>query len=193
MSVMQDLRNGMSIQYDCCNLCGQPITAGKWVNGKMIKSYVKMTVYGRSETRKVHVDCIRKYTAVDNTNIFVSTKVRKNGVINFAKISVSANNVSELKAYLISAGYTYVRANQNGCTFLSPRFSGFSSLSKMIFNATKRIDGFTIRNVDMYNATTMTSANVFMKFGKNTDYTIAGRLFNEGKTEKLVDFLKEMN
>jgi hypothetical protein len=39
----------------------------------------------------------------------------------------------------------------------------------------------------------MNTANVFMKFGKNTDYTIAGRYFNEGKTEKLISFLKEMN
>jgi hypothetical protein len=63
----------------------------------------------------------------------------------------------------------------------------------MIFNATKKIDGFTIRNVDMYNADNMNTVNVFMKYGKNTDYTIAGRLFNEGKIEKLNRFLKEMN
>lgn len=184
---MQDFHNGLSKVYNSCNLCGEPIIG---VEGK---HYVKMTVFGRSEKRNVHCTCINKYTEVDNTKTFVSTKVRKNGVINFAKISVSADNTAELKAYLISAGYTYIRANQNAITFLSPRFSGFSSLSKMIYNATKRIDGFIIRNVDIYNASTMTSANVFMKYGKNTDYTIAGRLFNEGKTEKLADFLKEMN
>jgi hypothetical protein len=184
---VQEMHNGLSKVYNSCNLCGEPITG---IEGK---HYVKMTVFGRSEKRNVHCTCINKYTEVDNTNTFVSTKVRKNGVINFAKISVSANNSAEIKAYLISAGYTYIRANQNAITFLSPRFSGFSSLSKMIFNATKKIDGFTIRNVDIYNASTMNTANVFMKFGKNTDYTIAGRYFNEGKTEKLISFLKEMN
>ena len=184
---VQDLHNGLSKVYNSCNLCGEPITG---IEGKQ---YVKMTVFGRSEKRNVHCTCINKYTQVDNTKAFVSTKVRKNGIINFAKISVSADNIPELKAYLISAGYTYVRANQNGCTFLSPRFSGFSSLSKMIFNATKRIEGFTIRNVDMYNADTMNTVNVFMKYGKNTDYTVAGRYFNEGKIEKLNSFLKEMN
>jgi hypothetical protein len=184
---VQEMHNGLSKVYNSCNLCGEPIIG---VEGK---HYVKMTVFGRSEKRNVHCTCINKYTEVDNTKAFVSTKVRKNGVINFAKISVSADNTAELKAYLISAGYTYVRANQNGCTFLSPRFSGFSSLSKMIFNANKKISGFTIRNVDMYNANTMETANVFMRFGKNTDYTIAGRFFNEGKIAKLSAFLKEMN
>ena len=184
---VQDMHNGLSKVYNSCNLCGEPIIG---VEGK---HYVKMTVFGRSEKRNVHCTCINKYTEVDNTKTFVSTKVRKNGIINFAKISVSANNTAELKAYLISAGYTYIRANQNAITFLSPRFSGFSSLSKMIFNATKRIDGFTIRNVDMYNADNMNTVNVFMKYGKNTDYTVAGRYFNEGKIEKLNSFLKEMN
>jgi hypothetical protein len=190
---VQEMHNGLSKVYNSCNLCGEPITAGKWINGKMVKSYVKMTVFGRSEKRNVHCTCINKYIQVDNTKTFVSTKVRKNGIINFAKISVNADNVAELKSYLISAGYTYVRANQNGCTFLSPRFSGFSSLSKMIFNATKRIEGFTIKNVDLYNADNMNTVNVFMKYGKNTDYTIAGRYFNEGKIEKLNNFLKELN
>ena len=123
-TTMQERHNGMSRVYDSCNLCGEPIAD---------KPYVKMTVFGRSEARKCHVTCIRKYTEVDNTNIFNSTKVRKNGIINFAKISVSADNIDELKTYLISSGYTYTRANQNGCTFLSPRFSGFSSLSKTIY------------------------------------------------------------
>ena len=184
---VQEMHNGFSKVYNSCNLCGEPI------EGFEGKHYVKMTVFGRSEKRNVHCACINKYTEVDNTKTFVSTKVRKNGIINFAKISVSANNTAELKAYLISAGYTYIRANQNAITFLSPRFSGFSSLSKMMFNATKRIEGFTIRNVDMYNADNMNTANVFMKYGKNTDYTIAGRYFNEGKIEKLNNFLKEMN
>jgi hypothetical protein len=184
---VQEMHNGLSKVYNSCNLCGEPIEG---IEGK---HYVKMTVFGRSEKRNIHCTCINKYIQVDNTNTFVSTKVRKNGVINFAKISVSANNTAELKAYLISAGYTYIRANQNAITFLSPRFSGFSSLSKMIFNATKRIEGFTIKNVDIYNADNMNTANVFMKYGKNTDYTIAGRYFNEGKIEKLSAFLKEMN
>jgi hypothetical protein len=184
---VQEMHNGLSKVYNSCNLCGEPITG---IEGKQ---YVKMTVFGRSEKRNVHCTCINKYTEVDNTKAFVSTKVRKNGIINFAKISVSADNTAELKSYLISAGYTYIRANQNAITFLSPRFSGFSSLSKMIFNATKRIEGFTIKNVDIYNADNMNTANVFMKYGKNTDYTIAGRYFNEGKIEKLSAFLKEMN
>jgi hypothetical protein len=189
MSVMQDLRNGMSIQYDCCNLCGQPITAGKWVDGKMVKSYVKMTVYGRSETRKVHIDCIRKYTAVDNTEIFNSTRIRKNGIINFAKIRISANDVMTLKAYMVSCGYTYIWSNQSSAEFISPKFSGFSSFSKMIKNAPKKIDGFKICNVDIYDANDMRTANVYMSNGINTDYTEVGRLFNKN-TEKS---LKEMS
>lgn len=184
MSVMQDLRNGMSVEYNSCNLCGMPISD---------KKYVKMTVYGRSETRKVHVDCVRKYLAVDNTEIFNSTKVRKNGVINFAKISIKADDITALKAYMVSCGYTYVRANQTTATFISPKFSGCSSVSKLLKIAPNKCSGFEVRNFEIYDVSDMRTEVITMVHGINTDYTEAIRLFNSKKLEKLSELLKEKN
>lgn len=183
MSVMQDMKvtNGL---YNTCNLCGDIVKADD--------RYMRMTVYGRSETRKCHCECFKRYMQVDNTEIFNSTKIRKNGIVNRIKISLSADDMTALKGYMISSGYTYIRANQTSVCFMSPKFSGCSSISKMLKKATEKFN-IKVVGCTVYNLNDNTEAVITMKSGINTDYTEAVRLFNKNKSEKLAELLKEKN
>ena len=183
MSVMQSIKETDGL-YNTCNLCGGVIQPDD--------KFVRMTVYGRSETRKCHCECFKKYMQVDNTEIFNSTKVRKNGIINRAKISFKCDNLIAFKAYAISCGYTYIRANQTSVTLVSPKFSGCSSVSKFLKKADEKF-GIKIASCIVYNLNDNTEAGITMKSGINTDYTEAIRLFNAKKFAKLDEFIEAHN
>ncbi len=183
MSVMQSIKETNGV-YNTCNLCGGII--------KSDDKFVRMTVYGRSETRKCHTDCYSKYVFVDNSEIFNSTKVRKNGIVNRVKISFKCADLIAFKAYAISCGYTYIRSNQTAVTLISPKFSGCSSISKFLKKADEKF-GIKIASFTVYNLNDNTEAVITMKSGINTDYTEAIRLFNKNKSEKLAELLKEKN
>ena len=181
MSVLQDMK--VLGGYDKCNLCGNVITDN---------NYTRMTVYGRSETRKCHTSCYSKYVFVDNSEIFNSTKVRRNGIINRVKISFKCNDLIGFKAYAISCGYTYIRSNQTAVTLISPKFSGCSSVSKFLKKADEKF-GIKIVGFTVYNLNDNSEAVITMTKGINIDYTEAIRLFNSNKMEKLFNLVKEKN
>ena len=183
----QDAHNGTK------NLC--PCCFESVLNGKPIR---RMTVYGRSEGRLVHCECYRKYMEVDNTSIFNSSKVRKNGITNRAKLSISIEGktkpeIEEIKAYMVSAGYTYTNQNPQSVTFLSPMFSGCSSISKLLKVAPNKIENFRVAGFYISNVNDGNMKNITMKKASNKEYTEAIRLFNKGKIEKLDSFMKEFN
>ena len=183
----QNAHNGIK------NLC--PCCFESVLNGKPIR---RMTVYGRSEGRLVHCECYHKYMEVDNTSIFNSSAVRKNGITNRAKLSISIegktkSDVDEIKAYMISAGYTYTNQNPQSATFLSPMFSGCSSISKLLKVAPNKIKGFRVAGFYISNVSIGDMKNITMKKATNKEYTEAIRLFNKGKFEKLDTFIKEFN
>ena len=183
----QDAHNGTK------NLC--PCCFESVLNGTPIR---RMSVYGRSEGRLVHCGCYRKYMEVDNTSIFNSSKVRKNGITNRAKISISIESktkpeIEEIKAYMVSAGYTYTNQNPQSVTFLSPMFSGCSSISKLLKVAPNKIESFRVAGFYISNVNDGNMKNITMKKASNKEYTEAIRLFNKGKIEKLDSFMKEFN
>ena len=183
----QDAHNGTK------NLC--PCCFESVLNGKPIR---RMTVYGRSEGRLVHCECYHKYMEVDNTGVFNSSKVRKNGITNRVKLSISIEGktkpeVDEIKAYMISCGYTYTNQNPQSATFLSPMFSGCSSISKLLKVAPNKIKGFKVAGFHVSNVSIGDMKNITMKKASNKEYSEAIRLFNKGKFEKLDAFMKEYN
>lgn len=183
----QEAHNGTK---NLCPCCFESVN-----NGKPIR---RMSVYGRSEGRLIHCDCYRKYMEVDNTSIFNSSAVRKNGITNRAKLSISIegktkSEVDEIKAYMISAGYTYTNQNPQSVTFLSPMFSGCSSISKLLKVAPNKIKDFRVVGFRISNVNDGNMKNITMKNASNKEYTEAIRLFNKGKFEKLEVFMKEFN
>jgi hypothetical protein len=190
-SILQELsQNAHNGAKNLCPCCFESV-----MNGKPIR---RMTVYGRSEGRLVHCECYHKYMEVDNTNIFNSSAVRKNGIINRAKLSISIEGktkpeIDEIKAYMISAGYTYTNQNPQSATFLSPMFSGCSSISKLLKVAPNKIKGFRVAGFRISNVSIGDMKNITMKNASNKEYTEAIRLFNKGKFEKLDAFMKEYN
>jgi hypothetical protein len=135
---------------------------------------------------------------VDNTGVFNSSKIRKNGITNRAKLSISIEGktkpeVDDLKAYMISCGYTYTNQNPQSVTFLSPMFSGCSSVSKLLKVAPNKIEGFKVVGFRISNVSDGNMKNITMKTASNKEYTEAIRLFNKGKFEKLDAFIKEYN
>jgi hypothetical protein len=186
-ALSQDAHNGVK------NLC--PCCFESVLNGRPIR---RMTVYGRSEGRLVHCECYRKYMEVDNTGVFNSSKIRKNGITNRAKLSISIEGktkpeVDDLKAYMISCGYTYTNQNPQSVTFLSPMFSGCSSVSKLLKVAPNKIEGFRVVGFRISNVNDGNMKNITMRNASNKEYTEAIRLFNKGKFEKLDAFIKEYN
>jgi hypothetical protein len=190
-SILQELsQSAHNGTKNLCPCCFESVT-----NGKPIR---RMVVYGRSEGRLVHCECYRKYMQVDNTNVFNSSAVRKNGITNRAKLSISIEGktkpeVDELKAYMITCGYTYTNQTPQSATFLSPMFSGCSSISKLLKVAPKKIKGFRVAGFRISNVNDGNMKNITMKNASNKEYTEAIRLFNKGKFEKLDAFMKEYN
>jgi hypothetical protein len=184
--ISQDIHNGTK------NLC--PCCFESVMNGKPIR---RMIVYGRSEGRLVHCNCYRKYIEVDNTEIFNSSKIRKNGIINRAKISISIENkktdINELKAYMISCGYTYINQNPTSVTFLSPMFSGCSSVSKLLKVAGNKIKCFKVVGFHISNINDGNMENITMKNATNKEYTEAIRRFNKGNMARLKEYIKAYN
>jgi hypothetical protein len=169
--------------YNKCFLCKQPAETAE-------TRY--FTIYGKSQKHEIHLDCIHKYNRIDNTEIFNSSAVRKNGIINRIIISVNGDDMDAIKAYFISAGYTYCRSNQYGCMLLSPKFSGCSSISALLRNSLTKID-YQLKKLTVVNLNDSTSKVITMTKGLNTDYTECIRLFNEKKENKLNEYIKAHN
>jgi hypothetical protein len=107
-------------------------------------------------------------------------------------ISVNGNDSDAIKAYFISAGYTYSRSNQHSMMFLSPMFSGCSSISALLRNSKKRIN-YELKKLVIVNLNDGSNKTITMKNGVNTDYTECIRLFNDKKFLKLENYIKEHN
>jgi hypothetical protein len=182
--IQQEMHNGKKF---ICPCCGESTRDGRPIH--------RMMVYGRSEDREVHETCFTKYLQVDNTEILNSTKVRKNGIINRVKLTISSSDISNLKTYMVTSGFTYVRANQYGATFISYQFSGCSSISKWMKNCFTKFSYLQVKNYVIYNVNhnDVEECNITMKYGVNTDYTEAIRLYNANKASKLFALLDEMN
>jgi hypothetical protein len=169
--------------YDKCFLCKQPAE---------ISETRYFTIYGKSQKHEIHLDCLHRYNRIDNTAVFNSSAVRKNGIINRIVISVNGDDMDAIKAYFISAGYTYCRSNQYGCMLLSPKFSGCSSISALLRNSLKKVN-YQLKKLTVVNLNDGTSKAITMKSGLNTDYTECIRLFNDKKENKLNEYIKAHN
>jgi hypothetical protein len=77
-------------------------------------------------------------------------------------------------------------------TVQSPIFSGCSSISKKLKNASEKFNLY-ITDFVIYDKDLGTHYNITMKNGDNKAYTEAIRLFNENKIEKLEAWLEEHN
>jgi hypothetical protein len=183
-SINQERNSGRG--YRKCLVCGEPYS------GKM--HY--MSVADRSEDRKVHDHCYKEIMNTDNTRVFNSSAVRKNGIVNQAVITISTNRSDtrdNIITYFITNGYTYVDTNDKCIiTLESHLFSGMSSISKKLFNAVKKFN-LNIKGFEILNINDNTSYDISMKNATNKDYTEAVRLFNADKINKLEAWLEAHN
>jgi hypothetical protein len=179
---------------------------------KLIKQpkYVKMTtdLTGKIKAYRVAVAgkatddgkwmcerCLEYGTTVDNRSAVASLNTKHNGIYNYAVIKFgtkSSKQPNDIKAWLISGSYTLLENTWRTMTVQSPIFSGCSSISKKLKNASEKFNLYITEFV-IYNKETGDSYNITMKKASNADYTEAIRLFNSNKIEKLEKWIEEHN
>jgi hypothetical protein len=161
-----------------------------------IKAF-RVTVAGKATKDKKWFcsRCLEYGTTVDNRNSVASLNTKRNGIYNYAVIKFgtkSSKQPDDIKAWLISGSYTLLENTWRTMTVQSPIFSGCSSISKKLKNASEKFNLY-ITDFVIYDKDLGTHYNITMKNGDNKAYTEAIRLFNENKIEKLEAWLEEHN
>ena len=161
-----------------------------------IKAY-RVTVAGKATSDKKWFceRCLEYATSIDNRNAVASLNEKHNGIYNYAVIKFgtkSSKQPDDIKAWLVSGSYTLLENTLRTMTVQSPIFSGCSSISKKLKNASDKFNLYIAEFV-IYNKETGDNYNITMKKADNADYTEAIRLFNKGNIEKLESFIKEHN
>jgi hypothetical protein len=161
-----------------------------------IKAF-RVTVAGKATKNKKWFcsRCLEYGTTVDNRNSVASLNTKRNGIYNYAVIKFgtkSSKQPDDIKAWLISGSYTLLENTWRTMTVQSPIFSGCSSISKKLKNASEKFNLY-ITDFVIYDKDLGTHYNITMKNGDNKAYTEAIRLFNENKIEKLEAWLEEHN
>jgi hypothetical protein len=161
-----------------------------------IKAF-RVTVAGKATKDKKWFcsRCLEYGTTVDNRNSVASLNTKRNGIYNYAVIKFgtkSSKQPDDIKAWLISGSYTLLENTWRTMTVQSPMFSGCSSISKKLKNASEKFNLY-ITDFVIYDKNLGTHYNITMKNGDNKAYTEAIRLFNENKIEKLEAWLEEHN
>jgi hypothetical protein len=161
-----------------------------------IKAF-RVTVAGKATKDKKWFcsRCLEYGTTVDNRNSVASLNTKRNGIYNYAVIKFgtkSSKQPDDIKAWLISGSYTLLENTWRTMTVQSPIFSGCSSISKKLKNASEKFNLYITEFV-IYNKETGDSYNITMKKASNADYTEAIRLFNSNKIEKLEKWIEEHN
>jgi hypothetical protein len=161
-----------------------------------IKAF-RVTVAGKATKDKKWFcsRCLEYGTTVDNRNSVASLNTKRNGIYNYAVIKFgtkSSKQPDDIKAWLISGSYTLLENTWRTMTVQSPIFSGCSSISKKLKNASEKFNLY-ITDFVIYDKNLGTHYNITMKNGDNKAYTEAIRLFNENKIEKLEAWLEEHN
>jgi hypothetical protein len=161
-----------------------------------IKAF-RVTVAGKATKDKKWFcsRCLEYGTTVDNRNSVASLNTKRNGIYNYAVIKFgtkSSKQPDDIKAWLISGSYTLLENTWRTMTVQSPIFSGCSSISKKLKNASEKFNLY-ITDFVIYDKDLGTHYNITMKNGDNKAYTEAIRLFNENKIEKLEAWIEEHN
>jgi hypothetical protein len=161
-----------------------------------IKAF-RVTVAGKATKDKKWFcsRCLEYGTTVDNRKAVASLNTKRNGIYNYAVIKFgtkSSKQPDDIKAWLISGSYTLLENTWRTMTVQSPIFSGCSSISKKLKNASEKFNLY-ITDFVIYDKDLGTHYNITMRNGDNKAYTEAIRLFNENKIEKLEAWLEEHN
>jgi hypothetical protein len=159
-----------------------------------IKAF-RVTVAGKATKDKKWFcsRCLEYVTTVDNRNSVASLNTKRNGIYNYAVIKFgtkSSKQPDDIKAWLISGSYTLLENTWRTMTVQSPIFSGCSSISKKLKNASEKFNLY-ITDFVIYDKDLGTHYNITMRNGDNKAYTEAIRLFNENKIEKLEAWIEE--
>ena len=161
-----------------------------------IKAY-RVTVAGKATNDKKWFceRCLEYATSIDNRNAVASLNTKRNGIYNYAVIKFgtkSSKQPDDIKAWLVSGSYTLLENTWRTMTVQSPIFSGCSSISKKLKNASEKFNLYITEFV-IYDKDTNESYDITMKSANNADYTEAIRLFNAKKFSKLDDFIEAHN